>query len=298
MICTRSKPARRGRSLLAGQLAAVLLAGVVSCLTSGCASQVDLDSLQRQQRDLARRLADTRADLDSLKQSVASLRGAMEDVRHRRTGMDASDLDRRVQALEERAGGGSSSEVAVSPANEAPPSAQTNVPPSPAAAGPVARVEPYRPSAEAPPPVMPTPAANEAPRSADLERDLARAGAADYRDGLQQFQRGDYQRAIQSLRGYVTKNPNGEYVANAHYWVGEAYYAQRKYNEAILEYNEILVNSPKSDRVPAALLRQASAFAELGDKIDARLILQKLTAEHPNTDEAAKAKQKLLTLGT
>jgi len=280
---------------MAGHLATVLLAGVVGCLTSGCASQVDLDSLQRQQRDLAHRLADTRADLDSLKQSVASLRGAMEDVRHRRAGMDASDLDRRVQALEERTGGGSSSEVAVVSPNEAPPSAQTNVPPSPAAAGPVARVEPYRPSAEAPPP---TPAANEAPRSADLERDLARAGATDYREGLQQFQRGDYQRAIQSLRGYVTKNPNGEYVANAHYWVGEAYYAQRKYNEAILEYNEILVNSPKSDRVPAALLRQASAFAELGDKIDARLILQKLTAEHPNTDEAAKAKQKLLSLGT
>jgi tol-pal system protein YbgF len=294
MMCTRSKRGRLDRSAIAAPVATAILLGVVGGLTGGCASQVDLDSIQRQQREMSRRLADTRADLESLKQSVASIRGSMEDVRHRGGGgSDYGNLDRRLQALEDRAGS-SSETTGVSPSNDGASSGQTTIPPSPSTAGPVARVEPYRP----PPEPVATPAANEAPRSADLERDLARAGATDYREGLQQFQRGDYAKAIQSLRGYVTKNPNGEYVANAHYWVGEAYYAQRKYNEAILEYNEILVNSPKSDRVPAALLRQASAFAELGDKIDARLILQKLTAEHPNTDEAAKAKQKLLSLGT
>ena len=286
------------------RLVAATLAGVAA---SGCASQVDLDQMRRDQREMSRRLADTRADLDSLKSSVASLRGALQDSQHRHNGADVADLDRRLQALEGR-----------SPApGEVPPSTSVqSAPPAsydasrepPSGAGPVARVEPVRPSSveptrpptQAAPPAAPPPgpAVSDAPRSADLERDLARAGATDYRDGLQQYQRGDYAKSIQSLRGYVNKNPTGEYVANAHYWIGESYYAQRKYNEAILEYNEILVNSPKSDRVPAALLRQASAFAELGDKIDARLILQKLTAEHPNTDEAAKAKQKLLSLGT
>ena len=59
----------------------------------------------------------------------------------------------------------------------------------------------------------------------------------------------------------------------------------------------MLVGFPRSDRVPAALLRQASAFAELGDKIDARVILQKLVSEHPQSPEAAKAKKQLLALG-
>ena len=63
-----------------------------------------------------------------------------------------------------------------------------------------------------------------------------------------------------------------------------------------IAYNEVLVGSPKSDRVPAALLRQASAFAELGDKIDARLILQKLIQEHPSTPEAAREIRALTVL--
>ena len=103
--------------------------------------------------------------------------------------------------------------------------------------------------------------------------------------------------AVQTLRGLVNKNPKNEVVPYAQYWIGEAYFSQGKYNESILAYNEVLVGWPKSDRVPAALLRQASAFAELGDKIDARLILQKLISEHPASPEAARAKRQLLALG-
>ena len=48
----------------------------------------------------------------------------------------------------------------------------------------------------------------------------------------------------------------------------------------------------------AALLRQGAAFAELGDKIDARLILQKLIQEHPTSPEAARAKRQIAALGS
>jgi tol-pal system protein YbgF len=82
----------------------------------------------------------------------------------------------------------------------------------------------------------------------------------------------------------------------AQYWIGESYYAQGKYNESILAFNEILVSWPKSDRKPAALLRQADAFARTGDKIDARMILQKLIEDHPGSPEAAQAKDQLRTL--
>jgi tol-pal system protein YbgF len=144
---------------------------------------------------------------------------------------------------------------------------------------------------------VPSPA-DDVPRSVDLQKDIARGGTDQYREGLQAYQKGDYPKAVQSLRGFVNKDPKNELVPGAQYWIGEAYYSQRRYNEAILAYNEILVGWPKSERVPAALLRQAAAFAELGDKIDARLILQKLISDHPGTEEAASAKRKLLTLGS
>jgi TolA-binding protein len=48
--------------------------------------------------------------------------------------------------------------------------------------------------------------------------------------------------------------------------------------------------------VPAALLRQAQAFLEIGDKTDARLIYQKLINDHPWSEEAQEARVQLQNL--
>ena len=45
-----------------------------------------------------------------------------------------------------------------------------------------------------------------------------------------------------------------------------------------------------------AVLKQGFAFAELHDRLDARLILQELVDRFPDTEEAAKAKQRLKSL--
>ena len=82
---------------------------------------------------------------------------------------------------------------------------------------------------------------------------------------------------------------------DAQYWIGESYFSQKDYNRAILEFNDVL-KYRKGDKVPAALLRQAQAFIEIGDKTDARLILQKLLNDHPNSEQARDAKERLQTL--
>ncbi len=101
-----------------------------------------------------------------------------------------------------------------------------------------------------------------------------------------------------SFASSCAKSPKSEYADDAQYWIGEAYFANRDYNRAILEFNEVLLRYPKGDKVPAALLRQASAFAELGDKVDARLVLQKLVSEHGDSPEAEKGRQKLAELSS
>ena len=87
---------------------------------------------------------------------------------------------------------------------------------------------------------------------------------AEYRDGIDLLRRGDNGGAIQKLREFLRKSPKSDLADDAQYWIGEAYYANRDYNRAILEFNEVLLRYPKGDKVPAALLRQAMAFAELG----------------------------------
>lgn len=261
----------------------IALGGLLALFGSGCVSDADLSLLRKEQRDLARRLADTRADVESLRSQLSRLRAQVEDggSRARATApAPATDIEERLRVLE------SSQGRPVEP----PPSQPGAVPPGSEFGGPVSSAPPPAPAA----PPASAPAAGGDTVSIDL--DMGRSTNEEYRAGLTQYQRGETQKAVQTLRAVVNKNPKNELVPYAQYWIGESYYSQGKYNEAILAYNEVLVGFPKSDRVPAAMLRQASAFSEMGDKIDARLILKKLTEQYPSTPEAARAKQLLLSM--
>lgn len=263
----------------------IAFGGLLALFAAGCVSEADLSSLRKEQRDLARRLADTRADVETLRGQLTRLRSQVEDggSRPRATApAPSTDIEERLRLLE-------SSQSR--PADQPPPG---SVPPG----------SEFGSTAPSAPPPAPAPPSSSAPvpladssAAVSIDLDMGRSTNEEYRAGLTQYQRGDTQKAVQTLRAVVNKNPKNELVPYAQYWIGESYYSQGKYNEAILAYNEVLVGFPKSDRVPAALLRQASAFAELGDKIDARLILQKLVSEHPQSPEAAKAKKQLLALG-
>ena len=63
-----------------------------------------------------------------------------------------------------------------------------------------------------------------------------------------------------------------------------------------MEFNDVL-SYRRGDRVPAALLRQAQAFLALGDKTDARLIVQKLASDYPDAAESPEAQELLQALG-
>jgi TolA-binding protein len=72
----------------------------------------------------------------------------------------------------------------------------------------------------------------------------------------------------------------------------------KEFDQAILEFDAVRRKYPDGDKVAAALLKQGFAFAELGDRVDARLILQELVDRYPKSEEAVKAKQKLKALGS
>ncbi len=272
------------------RMAALAIAFTTAASLAGCASQVDLSSIRREQRTLARRLADQRADIDRLNSEVSRMRG--------RGGHGAGSAAGVGQPAprDPYAQGGYPGAVGAQPGGTPPGSVAGrdygtgtdygNQPAQPGRADPSAGDL----AAVVPPTSVGTSASN-------LQSDMARGSDSEYQQGLQSYSRGDYQRSVQSLRNYVGRNPRDQLVPVAQYWIGEAYFSQGKYNESILAFNEILVTWPNSDRKPAALLRQADAFARTGDKIDARMILQKLIEDHPGSSEAAEAKEQLRALG-
>jgi tol-pal system protein YbgF len=119
----------------------------------------------------------------------------------------------------------------------------------------------------------------------------------EYEEALRVLERKEYRASIARFKEFLQKYPKTEYADNAQYWIGESHYALREFDQAILEFDSVRRNYPEGDKVPASLLKLGFAFAELGDKVDARLILQELVERYPQSEEATKAKDKLKALG-
>ncbi len=117
-----------------------------------------------------------------------------------------------------------------------------------------------------------------------------------YKEGLELFNLKRYQEAKEVFKDFIKQNPTSPLVANAHFWIGECEYKQSRYEEAILEYNKVISKFPKSNKVPDALLKQGYAFAKLGDKESAKILLKRLVKNYPKTPQAKAAKRQLKLL--
>jgi tol-pal system protein YbgF len=114
-----------------------------------------------------------------------------------------------------------------------------------------------------------------------------------YAEAYTTFKKGDYQGARNKFRRFVEIFPSTEYSDNAQFWIGECYYFEKNYEKAILEYENVIKQYPKGNKVPNALLKQALSFMELGDKASAKLLLQRVIKEYPNTSSGRIARGKL-----
>jgi tol-pal system protein YbgF len=108
--------------------------------------------------------------------------------------------------------------------------------------------------------------------------------------------RGNHGLAILGFQEVLTKFPESELADNAQYWIGECYYAQKDYRQALAEFRKTVENYPGGDKVPAALLKEGLCEAALGDAKAARATLEDLQRRFPQTEEARLAGQKIQEL--
>jgi tol-pal system protein YbgF len=115
----------------------------------------------------------------------------------------------------------------------------------------------------------------------------------DYEAAWRPLDRKDYKAALSRFKDFLRKYPKSKLAGNAQYWIGECNYALKDFGQAIVDFDTVRSKYPQSDKVPAALLKQGLAFAELGEKVNARLVLQEVVEKYPQSPEAARAKQRL-----
>ena len=301
----------------------LLLGGVVSCVSESDlqALRADVMALERQrasrERDIEQRVQTVQEQLTRLEQSqgdvrremaqaistaqelrveIQRLRGEVQESRHRlrrdpspqaRDAMATklAELETRVNSLEGRASpeGGS----VVAPPR---PSATPESPPSSTApTQPPAPTPPTRPLTA----VRPPPAAGPPPASSTSESDEADRL---YKRALQEYQQNNHEVAIVLFKQYLRQYPKASLAGNAQYWIGESLYAQKQFEAAIVAFDEVIRKYPEDNKVPASLLKQGYAFAELKDVRNARFFLQQVQQKYPNSPEAQQAGEKLKQL--
>jgi tol-pal system protein YbgF len=114
-----------------------------------------------------------------------------------------------------------------------------------------------------------------------------------YQQGHDAVDSGETAKARELFNKFLELYPKHKLAANAHYWLGETYYTDKNFEQAVLEFQEVIKNFPEKDKVPAAMLKQGMAFKELGDNKSEVYIFKKLIEEFPKSEEAKAAKEKL-----
>lgn len=110
--------------------------------------------------------------------------------------------------------------------------------------------------------------------------------------GKSLFDQGKFREAYQQFENISASGSAAEAV-DAKYMMGECLFALQEYDQAILDYQNIITNHPSSAKAPAAMLKQAMAFEKLNDKDTARILYKKLIATYKDSPEAQQAQEKL-----
>jgi tol-pal system protein YbgF len=225
-------------------------------LMAGCATGgEEMQTLREQVRLQQKQIVDLQA-----RQGEQQGKIEMLDNSFRIIGEGVEGANRRLDEMEMRGGAVSSS-----------PSRPSSPPPRRVREIPELLVIQSLPASAPPEEVVITPPK----RAADL-----------YRSALDSFTQENFQRSVLEFEEFVANHSDHDLADNAQYWIGECYYAQKKFEQAVTEFGRVDTYYSTGNKAPAALLKKGLALKELGRDQEARVALENVISKYPASDEA------------
>jgi tol-pal system protein YbgF len=229
------------------------------------ASEAASAALRRELGDLAARLAKLDTALGDNAKALASLEGKLVAVEGTAAATAAS-----LAALETK--------VAAAQAVAVPPPVPPPAPKRAALPAPVATA-------------VPAPLASPPPRDGIAPRATASSEAERaYAAALATFRAREHGQAVLDLLDFLGRYPKHSLAPAAQYWIGEAYFLQRDYRQAIVEFEKVLEHGTTNTKIPDALLRAGMAWRRLRDPERARQAWQRVVQEFPRSEAAQRAR--------
>jgi tol-pal system protein YbgF len=131
------------------------------------------------------------------------------------------------------------------------------------------------------------------PVATPAESQKALGPQALYDQAMQLFRSGDFPKAREGFTRFLGLYPKTDLTSNAQFWLGECYFAEKNYSDAIRAYDKVVKEYPKSEKVSSAWLKIGMAFLELGDKDAGKIALKKVIKDYPKSNQAQIAQRKL-----
>ena len=221
-----------------------------------------MGSLQKSVQDVQ---ANSGARLDTMSTQVQGLSDNLEEIKSRlgKLNQQLVDLQNSVQGLDAKISGGGVS--------------------APAAATPTSSTGSPRP-------------AGSSPISSALPPGAPSADTL-YSNGLRDITSGKYDLARSEFEDYLKFYSDTDLASNAQFYLGEIFYKQKQYTDAVAAYEKVLTNYPKSFKLGPARLRKGMALIELGQKTAGVRELREVVKRYPGSDEDRIARTKLKELG-
>lgn len=120
------------------------------------------------------------------------------------------------------------------------------------------------------------------------------ASQAAYKKGFDQLMAGKYAEAGSTFKGFVEKYPHSDQLSNAYYWLGETYFLNRKFDQAVKAYEQSA--NLKGSKEGDALLKQGQCLIELNQKKKAQEILEHVSKEFADSNAGKQAEKALAGL--
>lgn len=244
--------------------------------------------LVKQEVGKVERLVDNRAMIemlqrvDGLANEVSLLNGALEQQRHDLEGLKKRqrelylDTDRRLRDLESRS---------TQQSNSAP----IQVPSLPEVSTPSVDITVSGNATQAVEPVIEPSTPQKPDNSAsgntqDIATDVTSSDEQRaYQAAFDTLKEGRYTKAKSELKAFLQNHPDSNFAGNAQYWLGEAHYVTREFEEGITEFKRVLSNYPRSLKIPDAMLKLGYTYYELRQYDQAKLLLEDLQKRFPNS---------------
>jgi tol-pal system protein YbgF len=268
---------------MAGLLFHAIICAVVGLVVAGCASgsknvapasgPAERSAAERPPRPAT--LEDVRKTQETQTQEVGRLTGEVKALDAQQAFL-VTELKSLSEQLAKLKASVDDAHLAVEAIQRATPVTPPPTPPPAALSQPPPMLPPAAPPrAAAAPPAVPL-------RNPDADRMFAAA--------LAKLRGGEDGQAALEFTEFVTQFPNHPQAAAAQNWIGEAFFRQRDYKQAVTEFQKTVDNYTQTTQVAEALLKIGLCKRAMGDAAGARAAWEQVIKQYPRSEAATQAR--------